>query len=115
MGERCLEHGYIKEAFIQDVLLRESVSSTAFTDVLAMPHAISESAEKSFICVVHNSMPIPWGRKNVHFILMVGISGQEMKYFTDAFDLLVDLFNSTNRTIELLKTNTFEEFCRRIY
>ena len=115
MGERCLEHGYIKEAFIQDVLLRESVSSTAFTDVLAMPHAISESAEKSFICVVHNSMPIPWGRKNVHFILMVGISGQEMKYFTDAFDLLVDLFNSTNRTIELLKTNTFEEFFKRIY
>ena len=27
MGGHCLEHGYVKEAFIQDVLLRESVSS----------------------------------------------------------------------------------------
>ncbi len=114
MGERCLEQGYIKEAFIQDVVLRESVSSTAFTDILAMPHAISQNAERSFICVVHNNMPIRWGRKTVHFILMVGIARQEMKYFTPAFDLVVDLFNSTNRTIELLKTNTFEEFCRRI-
>jgi len=114
MGERCLEQGYIKEAFIQDVVLRESVSSMAFTDILAMPHAISQNAERSFICVVHNNMPIRWGRKTVHFILMVGIARQEMKYFTPAFDLVVDLFNSTNRTIELLKTNTFEEFCRRI-
>lgn len=114
MGQRCLEQGYIKEAFIQDVVLRESVSSTAFTDVLAMPHAISQNAERSFICVVHNNMPIQWGRKTVHFILLVGIARQEMKYFTPAFDLVVDLFNSTNRTIELLKTGTFEEFCRRI-
>ena len=114
MGQRCMERGYIKEGFIQDVVLRESVSSTAFTDVLAMPHAISQNAERSFICVVHNNMPIPWGRKNVHFILLVGIARQEMKYFTPAFDLVVDLFNSTNRTIELLKTSTFEDFCRRI-
>ena len=64
--------------------------------------------------MVHNNMPIPWGRKNVHFILLVGIARQEMKYFTPAFDLVVDLFNSTNRTIELLKTSTFEDFCRRI-
>lgn len=114
MGQRCLELGYIKEPFIQDVVLRESVSSTAFTDVLAMPHAISQNAERSFICVVHNNMPIRWGRKTVHFILLVGIARQEMKYFTPAFDLVVDLFNSTGRTIELLKTNTFEEFLRRI-
>ena len=114
MGQRCLEQGYVKEAFIQDVVLRESVSSTAFTDVLAMPHAISQNPERSFICVVHNNMPIQWGRKTVHFILLVGIARQEMKYFTLAFDLVVDLFNSTNRTIELLKTSTFEEFCRRI-
>lgn len=114
MGQRCLELGYVKEAFIQDVVLRESVSSTAFTDVLAMPHAISQNPERSFICVVHNNMPIRWGRKTVHFILMVGIARQEMRCFTPAFDLVVDLFNSTSRTIELLKTSTIEEFCRRI-
>ena len=35
---------------------------------------------------------------------MVGITKEKMKYFTPALDLVVDLFNSTNRTIELLKT-----------
>lgn len=111
MGRHCMENGYVKEAFIQDVLLRENVSSTAFVDALAVPHAINQYAEKSFICVVHNSTPIRWGRKSIHFILMIGITRQEMKYFKSAFELIIELFNTTSRTIELLRTDSFEEFC----
>lgn len=114
MGRHALENGYIKEAFIQDVLLRESVSSTAFTDALAVPHTISQYAERSFICVIHNDMPIQWSRKAVHFVLMVGIAEQDMKHFKGAFNLIIELFNSTSRTLELLKTNTFEEFCEQM-
>lgn len=110
LGRHCVEHGYVKESFIQDVLLRESVSSTAFTDALAVPHAINQYAERSFICVLHNHMPIRWGRKTVHFIFMIGITKQEMKYFKPAFDLIIELFSSTGRTIELLRTGSFEEF-----
>ncbi len=114
MGRHCLESGYATEAFLQDVLLRESVSSTAFTDALAVPHSISQYPEKSFICVIHNNMPISWSKKSIHFILLIGISKQDMKYFKSAFELVIELFNSTRRTIALLKTNTFEEFCDRI-
>lgn len=110
MGEHCVQHGYVKEGYVQDVLLRESVSSTAFTDALAVPHAINQYAEKSFICVIHNNMPIRWGRKTVHFIFMIGITKQEMKYFKPAFDLIIELFSSTGRTIELLRTGSFEDF-----
>lgn len=114
MGRHCLENGYVKEAFIQDALLRESVSSTAFTDALAVPHTISQYAETSFICVVHNNMPIRWFKKLIHFILLIGITQQEMEYFKPTFELMIELFNSTSRTIALLKTNTFEEFCGRM-
>lgn len=110
MGQQCLAHGYVNEAFIQDVLLRESVSCTAFTDVLAVPHSISQYADKSFICIIHNDLPINWNRKKVRFVFMIGITEQDMKHFKGAFDLIIDLFNSTSRTLNILKTNTFEEF-----
>ena len=71
MGEQCVKHGYAKEEFVQDVLQRESFSSTAFTDVLAVPHAINQYADRSFICVIHNDMPIQWKKKTVHFVLMI--------------------------------------------
>mgnify|MGYP000011342208 FL=1 len=114
MGEQCVKHGYAKEEFVQDVLQRESFSSTAFTDVLAVPHAINQYADRSFICVIHNDMPIQWKKKTVHFVLMIGITEAEMKFFKPAFDRIVELFNSTSRTLELLKTNTFEEFCAQM-
>lgn len=56
-------------------------------------------------------MAIQWKKKTVHFVLMIGITEAEMKFFKPAFDRIVELFNSTSRTLELLKTNTFEEFC----
>ncbi len=114
MGERCIANGYVQTEFIQDVLLRESVSSTAFTDVLAVPHAISQYADKSFISVMHNDKPINWGNKQVNFVLMIGITEQDMKYFKSAFDLIIDLFYSADRTISVLKTDTFKEFCQKM-
>ncbi|MCI8857251.1 MAG: PTS transporter subunit EIIA [Clostridiaceae bacterium] len=111
MGMHCLEQGYVSEDFIEDVLRRESFSSTAFTDILAVPHAISHYAERSFICVVHNNAPIQWGGRAVHFVLLIGITETDMKHFKAAFDLIVELFSHSERTIELLKTNSFEDFC----
>ena len=95
----------------EDVLRRESFSSTAFTDVLAVPHAISRYADRSFIGVIHNDAPIPWSGRTVRFVLLVGIAEQDMKHFKAAFDLIIDLFSSPERTLELLRTDTFEEFC----
>lgn len=113
MGESCIRNGYARPEFVQDVLLRESFSSTAFTDSLAIPHALNQFAERSFICVVHNDLPIRWKNKTVHFVLMIGISEPDMKNFKPAFDLIVDLFNSPARTLELLKTDSFESFCKQ--
>lgn len=114
MGRKCMEHGYVKEDFIKDVLLRESVSCTAFTDALAVPHSISQYADRSFICVLHNDLPIQWNMRTVHFVFLIGIAEQDMKYFKDSFNLIIELFTSKNRTFEILKTNTFEEFCEKM-
>lgn len=112
IGDQCQNLGYINEDFINDVMLREKLSSTAFTDDVAIPHTISQNAEKSFVCVVHNDTPIPWDHKNIHFILMIGINEQDMKYFKNALDLIVNLFLSAEKTIEIMKTNTFDEFVK---
>lgn len=110
MGRHCEKLNYIQEDFITDVLLRENVSSTAFTDYLAVPHSISKYAMKSFICIIHNDSPIPWGKKHVQFILMIGISQEDMKAFNNAFELIVERFYSTDKVLEILNTDTFEEF-----
>ncbi len=111
LGHECIRYGYVREEFIQDVLLRENVSSTAFTECVAIPHSISQYAEKSFICILHNEIPLSWGAKKVNFVLMIGIAKNDMKYFNESFDIIINQFYSTDHASVLLKTRSFDEFC----
>lgn len=110
MGERCIAEGVATQAFIDDVLLRESISSTSFTDELAVPHAIHMFADRSFLCVVHNEKPIAWGEHQVNIVIMIGMASEDMAFFQDVFDLVVELFLSPGRTARALQAHTHEAF-----
>lgn len=110
LGSIVVDAGYAGADYIANVHLREKVSSTAFTDSLAVPHAISVCPHRSFIAVAHNDVPIPWGRHDVRFVLMIGIAQEEMGLFRDVLDLIIEVFSSVDSTMRLLDTDTFEEF-----
>lgn len=110
IGNKCLEEDFIEAAFIDDVILREKLSSTAFTEYLAIPHTVGQYAKKTFISVLHNDEPINWGNRKVNFVLMVGIKKEDMVYFHDAVDFIVEAFSSIDKTLKLLDTDTFETF-----
>lgn len=110
LGALCMENGLVDKSYIEDVHLRESVSSTAFADCLALPHAINEFPERSFIAVLQSDAPIPWGRHSVHFVMLMGIAKGEMGLFRDALDLIIELFSSVDKTTALLQAKTYEEF-----
>ncbi len=112
LGQRCISLGLADEAYLRDVNLREKISSTAFTDCLAIPHSINGYSEHSFIAVIHNDAPIPWGRHNVHFVFLIGIAKNEMGLFRDALDLIIELFSSVDSTMRLLQTDDFSDFVR---
>ena len=42
--------------------------------------------------------------------MMIGIAKEDMTYFRDAFDLIVEFFSSVDKTVALMKTDSFEEF-----
>lgn len=115
MGSKCKALRLVSSAFVDDVVLRENVSSTAFTESLSVPHAINKFARKSFICVLHNDEAIPWTSGSVHFILLIGISKDQMQNFNESFDLLVDLFMDPQRLAALLKSNSFSDFMGELY
>ena len=110
MGELLAAQELVTPEFIANVHLRENVSSTAFTDSLAIPHAISVYPKRSFIAVAHNDTPIPWGRHDVRFVLLIGIAQEDMGLFRDVLDLIIEVFSSVETTMRLMQTDTFEEF-----
>lgn len=111
LGELVMRNGYADELFVEDVKLRERVSTTAFTNFLAVPHAISKSAKRSFICTLHNDTPMSWhGDRKVNIVLMIGLTSEDMKNFSQAFDIIIDRFTNPRTAMRVLDSNTYEEF-----
>lgn len=110
LGDLCVRHGYVGREFVQDVKLREHVSSTAFVEGLAIPHSINQFANKSFVCVLHNDEPIAWGRNNVNVVMMFGLSNADMHQLGRTFDIIVERFSTSESMRKVLASDGFDQF-----
>lgn len=109
LGALAIDEGFADRGYVEDVKIRERLSSTAFTDELAVPHSISQYAEHSFVCALLNDQPIEWGTRHVRVVLLIGLSRQDMKHFREAFGIIVDRFSDVDSTTRILGSNTFDE------
>ena len=92
LGRACDRGGPHDQAFIDDVLLREKVSSTSFVDGLAMPHSISQNAKHSFIAIPRTT-PSIGERAVANLVMLIGLAQQDMKQFRPVCDTIVERFS----------------------
>jgi len=92
LGARMVEAGVVDEAYVSGAIERERLSSTAFTDGLAMPHAMAMTAERTAIALVLNSTSMPWGEARVEVVAFIAFSESGRASFQEVFDQLVEVF-----------------------
>ena len=93
LGERMVEAGVILPAYIDGAIERERMSSTAFTDNIAVPHAMAMSAKRTAICIVVNDTPMDWGENRVNVIALIAFSASDRTTFQSIFDQFVAVFS----------------------
>lgn len=79
MGNILYENKYVKPNYIDDVLIREKMSSTAFNNNVAIPHSMKMDALKTGVCLIVNDKPVKWGEEKVQIIAMIPINEKEKK------------------------------------
>ena len=92
LGERMRERGIITQAYVDGALDRERMSSTAFTDNLAVPHAMEMTAQRTSIAIVLNDQPMDWGESRVTVVAMSAFSAAGRASFQAVFDQFVEVF-----------------------
>jgi len=103
LGERMLALGTIGQDYIDGAIERELMSSTAFTDNLAVPHSMSMTANQTSIAVVVNDSPMPWGENRVNVVAMVAFSREGRSSFQTVFDQFVEVFSDRADVQRLVK------------
>ncbi|CAO1653444.1 transcription antiterminator [Salinibacterium sp. NSLL150] len=103
LGHRMIEAGVIDHGYITGAIERERMSSTAFTDTLAVPHAMTMNAHRTAISIVINETPMPWGENKVNVIALIAFSAAGRTTFQTVFDQFVTVFSDRDYVQQLVK------------
>lgn len=114
MGNILCKNKYVKPNYIDDVLIREKMSSTAFNNNVAIPHSMKMDALKTGVCLIVNDKPVKWGEEKVQIIAMIPINEKEKEKFNYIFESFIEILSEWNNIKKLTKADNYSSFMNRI-
>ncbi|MBX9471563.1 BglG family transcription antiterminator [Microcella sp.] len=106
LGAALVDADVIDEAYVAAALERERMSSTAFTETLAVPHAMGLTAERTAIAIALSPAPIAWGDARVSVIAFIAFSAEGRARFQPLFDQFIEVFASRRDVAELVRDSS---------
>ena len=103
LGDRMIDAGLIDESYVDGALERERMSSTAFTELLAVPHAMTMTATRSAIAFAIDDVPIDWGGSRVHVVALIAFAESGRAEFQEVFDQFVEAFSEPENVRRLVR------------
>ena len=115
LGDLMISHGVIDETYVTGAIERELLSSTAFTDTIAVPHAMVMSATRTSIAIAVNETPMAWGENSVNVIALIAFSASGRQSFQTVFDQFVEVFAERNEVKGLIRSSVdFSSFIEEL-
>ena len=96
----------IDQDYVERTIERERLSSTAFTDALAVPHALGMTATRTAIAVGIAEPSIPWGEGRVQVVALVAFSETDREAFQTVFEQFVEVFSERDSVHRIVRRAT---------
>jgi lichenan operon transcriptional antiterminator len=103
LGRRMIDRGVIDRSYLDGAIERELMSSTAFTDSIAVPHAMAMTASRTSIAIVINDSAMAWGENRVNVIAFIAFAAAGRTSFQEVFDQFVEVFSDREDVQRIIK------------
>ncbi|MGW8481570.1 BglG family transcription antiterminator [Microbacterium sp. NPDC055903] len=111
LGGMLMQGGLIDETYVDNTIARERMSSTAFTDALAVPHALQMTARRTAIAIGVADGSIAWGDSRVQVVALAAFSEGDRAAFQTVFEQLVEVFSESDSVQRIVRRgSSFETF-----
>ncbi|MEJ1088373.1 PTS sugar transporter subunit IIA [Microbacterium sp. Mu-80] len=111
LGGMLKAAGLIGEDYVENTIARERMSSTAFTDALAVPHALQMSAQRTAIAIGIADGSVAWGSGRVQVVALAAFSDTDRDAFQTVFEQLVEVFSERDSVQRIMRRSAdFESF-----
>ncbi|MGA7148175.1 MAG: PTS sugar transporter subunit IIA, partial [Microbacterium sp.] len=106
LGASLIAQGVIDEDYVERTIQRERLSSTAFTDALAVPHALGMTASRTSIAIGIAEPSIAWGDGRVQVVALVAFSETDREAFQTVFEQFVEVFSERESVQRIVRRST---------
>lgn len=106
LGGLLAAQGIIDDDYIERSVEREHLSSTAFTDALAVPHALGMTASRTAIAIGISEAPIRWGSGRVQVVAFAAFSETDREAFQTVFEQFVEVFSERDSVHRIVRRGT---------
>lgn len=103
LGALLTEQGVIDDDYVERAIQRERLSSTAFTDALAVPHAIGMTATRTAIAIGIADPSMRWGEGRVQVVALVAFSEADREAFQTVFEQFVEVFSERDSVQRIVR------------
>ncbi|WP_243232471.1 transcription antiterminator [Microbacterium sp. CIAB417] len=111
LGGLLVQAGLIDQDYVDKTVQRERMSSTAFTDALAVPHSLHMTARRTAIAIGVADGSVAWGDGRVQVVALAAFSESDRAAFQTVFEQLVEVFSERESVQRLVRRGTtFESF-----
>ncbi|HCN59530.1 BglG family transcription antiterminator [Mammaliicoccus fleurettii] len=100
----------IYSGFIDSVKEREHHASTAYGNLVAIPHPVMPLAKQTFIYMITMDKPIAWDDKEVQIIFCLGLKKNTTINLEKMYQNLTDIINDYNKVLNLIGSSSNAEF-----
>ncbi|MMZ63839.1 putative licABCH operon regulator [compost metagenome] len=109
-----VERGLIRSAtgFTGLVLEREHAASTAYGNLVAIPHPIIPQSTQTVWAICTLKQPMDWGGKPVQFVCLLSIQQGGSEPPARMYEQLIRLTDDSRMIQQLLSCQTYDEFAQ---
>lgn len=114
INKLLLEEKFVNEKFLDKLIERENIVSTAIDD-LAIPHSMNTEEEcvlESCISVVISEEPILWGTTYVNYVFLIALKNKDRLFFKDVFGIITSAFMDNETKKRILSCDDYYTFVR---
>lgn len=104
-GKIMEEKGYVKSGFCENVLERESKSSTVVGKGIAIPHSTQEFVKKSKICIVRIKEPIILEEEKVKLIIILALKFNDYNITKEFYRKFYSILDSDKLIDRIMEAN----------
>lgn len=111
LGGLLVDADLVDDDYVEGAIARERLSSTAFSDDLAVPHSMQMTARRTAIAVGVADGSVSWGGARVPVVALAAFSEHDREAFQTVFEQLVEVFGEADSVQRILRrADTFAGF-----